>query len=530
LQTLGPNTPGAPSHFRRQAARGAAGVAALTALLALADCSGAPPALVTGDEATRFYEEAYGGIAKYYIEPVQPGALAMAGLHNLGTVDGTLSVEWSGNEVIARQNLTATRFVAPDAHNTDQWAALTEAVLTWAREHSPAVASLSPDGLDAVVVEGSMTLLDRFSHYAAPEIARERRAARDGFGGIGVTLDTEGAGIRIVQIMPEAPAAEAGLHVDDRILAIDGTETSSLPREEVVRRLRGPTDSLVALAVARAPSTERLTFSIHRAHIVPPTVTLDEQQGIAHLRLSGFNQQTAASLADLLAQAHREMGANLHGIILDLRGNPGGLLDQSVEVASLFLDATPVSSTIGRVPESIQYFAAPHRAVERLPLVVLVNGGSASASEIVAAALQDTGRGVVVGTASFGKGTVQNVQHLSNDAEMTVTWARLLTPGGYVLHEHGVVPTVCTANLPQEGAGLSAALHHESAELARPRASLDETGWRQLRALCPGAREDHAIELTAARRVLEDPALYARALSTSPAAALRPVAAASLLR
>jgi carboxyl-terminal processing protease len=224
------------------------------------------------------------------------------------------------------------------------------------------------------------------------------------------------------------------------------------------------------------------------------------------------------------------MGASLRGLILDLRGNPGGLLDQSVEVASLFLDATPVSSTIGRVPESIQYFAAPHRDVERLPMVVLVNGGSASASEIVAAALQDTGRAVVVGTASFGKGTVQNVQRLSNDAEMTVTWARLLTPGGYVLHEHGVVPTVCTANLPEDGAGLGGALRDESTALVRPRASLDEAGWRRLRALCPGDREDHDVELMAAKRVLDDPALYARALGTSPAAALRPVATAGMVR
>jgi carboxyl-terminal processing protease len=528
LQTSPSKAPTTPLHHGIVGP--AAGAAAFLAVLALAGCGGAPPSGAIANDTTRFYQEAYGGIAKYYIEPVQPGALAIAGLRNLTSIDATLSVEWTGSEVVAHHGLSSTHFAAPDARDAEQWAELTETVLNWARERSPAVAGLSPDGLDATVVEGSMTILDRFSHYAAPELARERRASRDGFGGIGVTLDTEGDGIRVVQIMPETPAAEAGLQVDDRILAIDGVETTALTREEVVRRLRGPNESLIALAVTRAPSPKRLNFSMRRAHIVPPTVTLREENGIAHLRLSGFNQQTAPSVADLLQQAHRDMGASLRGLILDLRGNPGGLLDQSVEVASLFLDATPVSSTIGRVPESIQYFAAPHRDVERLPMVVLVNGGSASASEIVAAALQDTGRAVVVGTASFGKGTVQNVQRLSNDAEMTVTWARLLTPGGYVLHEHGVVPTVCTANLPEDGAGLGAALHHESTELVRPRASLDEAGWRRLRALCPGDREDHDVELMAARRVLDDPALYARALGTSPAAALRPVATAGMMR
>jgi carboxyl-terminal processing protease len=491
-------------------------------VMALAGCSAAPHSLAAGDGDVRAYEEAYIGISKYYIEPVQPGALAIAGLRNLSTIDATLVVDLSAGEIILRHGAEAVRFSAPEPRDAARWAELTEEVLAAARERSAAVAGLSRDSLDATVIEGSVGLLDRFSHYAAPELARERRASREGFGGIGVTLDTEGPDVRIVQVMPDTPASEAGLHIDDRIVAIDGVDTATLPREEVVHRLRGPSDSLVALAIARADLRDRLTFSMRRAHIVPPTVTLEEMGGIAHLRLSSFNQQTASSLAELLLQAHRDMGASLHGIILDLRGNPGGLLDQSVEVASLFLDATPVSSTVGRVPESIQYFAAPHREVERLPMVVLVNGGSASASEIVAAALQDTGRALVVGTTSFGKGTVQNVQRLSNDGELTVTWARLLTPGGYVLHEHGVVPTVCTADLPADGSGLAALLRRNSgvlaAEFARPRASLDEADWHKLRALCPGERDDHEVELRAARRLLDDPPLYARALNTAPAA------------
>ncbi len=227
------------------------------------------------------------------------------------------------------------------------------------------------------------------------------------------------------------------------------------------------------------------------------------------------------------------MGSGLHGIILDLRGNPGGLLDQSVEAASLFLDGVPVTSTVGRVPESIQYFTAPHREVERLPLVVLVNGGSASASEIVAAALQDTGRAVVVGSASYGKGTVQNVQRMPNDGEITVTWSRLITPGGYILHEHGVVPTVCTANVADGAGGVSSALSRRtntlSAELSQARAGLDDAGWRKLRELCPGQRDDHEIEVQAARRLLADPVLYARALGTAPGAA-RPMTTARMTR
>jgi carboxyl-terminal processing protease len=225
------------------------------------------------------------------------------------------------------------------------------------------------------------------------------------------------------------------------------------------------------------------------------------------------------------------MGKGLRGIILDLRGNPGGLLDQSVEVASLFLDGTRVASTVGRVSESTQSFVAPHRQVERLPMAVLINGGSASAAEIVAAALQDGGRAVVVGSASYGKGTVQNVKPLPDDGELTVTWARLIAPAGYTLHEHGVVPTVCTANLPDDAEGVATALANGSPTLYQARAELDEAKWRRLRETCPGQREDHDIDIAVAERVLAEPTLYGRALRLTPTGApTRAVTAAAQTR
>ncbi len=503
--------------------------AAVVVLLALAGC-GHGPRPAAADGQPRLFEEAYSDIAKYYIEPVRPAALALAGLGGLATIDATFSLEQAGDEVVLHHGDSATRFAAPDARDAQGWAELTDAVLTTARERSPAVAALSSAKLDETVLERSMSVLDRVSHYLAPDRARERRAARDGFGGIGVSLDTEGKDIRIVEVMPETPAAEGGLHVNDVIVAIDGVETATLARDEIAQRLRGPIDTLVALAVTRAEVLKPLYFALQRTRIVPPTVSLREANGIAHLRVTGFNQDTAQRLSELLHQAHNDMGGRLHGIILDLRGNPGGLLDQSVDVASLFLDDAPVTSTIGRVPESVQYFTAPHREVEQLPLVVLVNGGSASASEIVAAALQDSGRAVVVGTASFGKGTVQNVQRMPDDGELTVTWSRLITPAGYILHEHGVVPTVCTANLPDDARGLATLWRSTAAlstELKRPRAGLDEAGWRKLRGLCPAEREDRKIDVQAAGRLLADPVLYARALGATPAS--RPITTARLM-
>lgn len=509
--------------------------ASALAILTLANCGGTPNLHAdAADDHTYLYREAYTDIASYYIDPVTPASLAMAGLNNLATIDASLSVERSGKDVILHYGGSVTRFAAPDLGDAEGWAALTEMVVTAARARSPAIAALSADRLDQAVIDGSTTTLDRFSHYSPPRVARERRASRDGFGGIGVTLNAEGSDIRVVEILPDMPAAAAGLHVDDRIVAIDGSDVATLRREEVANRLRGPDDSIVAIAVTRADTPHRLTFSVRRTHIVPPTVTLIEHHGIAHLRLTSFNQQTAKSVADRLAQAHREMGSALSGIILDLRGNPGGLLDQSVEVASLFLDGTAVSSTLGRVPESIQYFTAPHHNAERLPLAVLVNGGSASASEIVASALQDTGRAVVVGTSSYGKGSVQNVMRMPNDGELTITWARLITPAGYILHLHGVVPTICTANLSDDPEAISTALSDgvgaASAELSRPRTGLDDGSWKRLRELCPGRHDDHDIDLKTAQRLLTDPALYARALGATPANIARPISTAGVTR
>ncbi|HKW53713.1 MAG TPA: S41 family peptidase [Stellaceae bacterium] len=502
------------------------------AFIALVGCGSAPTAPAASGSQVQLFEEAYDSISRYYIEPVHPAALAMAGLGNLAKIDGDILVERSGDQILLHDAGAVTRFAAPDAQDARGWATVTDAVMTTARDQSPAVASLSLTSLDQRVLEGTVGMLDRFSHYMGPEVARERRASRDGFGGIGVSLDSASGAVRIAEVLPDTPAALAGLRVNDIITAIDGVDTATLPREDAAQRLRGPADSIVTLAVTRPGSPQPLHVAMQRARIVPPTVTLKEGHGVAHLRLTSFNQQTAQSLADLLQQAHRDMGSALHGIILDLRGNPGGLLDQSIDVASLFLDGVPVSSTVGRVPESIQYFTAPHRDVERLPLIVLVNGGSASASEIVAAALQDTGRAVVVGSASYGKGTVQNVQRMPNDGELTVTWSRLITPGGYVLHEHGVVPTVCTANVADGTGGVASAVLRSttalSAELGQARAGLDEAGWRRLRELCPGQRDDHEIEVQAARRLLADPVLYARALGTTPGTA-RPMTTARMM-
>ncbi len=491
---------------------------AVVTLLVLGACAQAPqhPAVTAAGERGLFVE-ASKDIIEFHIKSVLPDQIAMDGLSQLTVIDPRLTLERRTGEVILRRGDVRRGFEAPEPSATAKWGAVTEATLDAARKLSPEVAEIPSDRLDEMIIDASLAHLDPFSRYARPEVAREHRAARDGFAGIGVTLDIQESDVRIASVLPDTPAAIAGLLPGDRLVALDGVPVAKLTAEDIRGHMRGPAQTLVQLAVIRPGAADPLALTIQRANIVPETVTLREDGGLAWLTLRAFNQRTAASLAELLQQAHRDLGSSLHGIVLDLRDNPGGLLDQSVDVASLFLDGGNIISTIGRNPQSEQHFVAPeNHDAEALPMAVLVDGGSASASEIVAAALQDSGRAVVIGTSSYGKGTVQTVLRTANDGELTVTWAQIITPGGYFLNTHGVVPTLCTA--PIEGAAadvetLLAGPLSAATSLARQRDTLDDASWTKLRALCPPERNNHGIDSQVASRLLADPALYARVLS-----------------
>jgi carboxyl-terminal processing protease len=484
------------------------------------------------DDGRELFTQGYEKITRYYLESTDAETLTMAGLEKLTSLDPDLAVKRDDKDVVLlRDGVPIGHFMAPQPADNWGWGGVTASVLTTARHASPKLAEAKPDEVDKTVFEGIVGTLDRFSHYASPTTARERRAERNGFGGIGVTLDAEETEVRILAVLPDSPAEHAGIKANDRIVSVDGTATSTLTREQVVRRLRGAPGTQVLVGIERPGLGQALALSVSRGHIVLPTVAMHHEGGVAVFRIASFNQETADQLVEAIAKAHKEMGGMPRGIVLDLRDNPGGLLDQSIKVSSLFLDGGLVVSTVGRVPESKQrFYAAPTHVTDGIPVAVLVNGGSASASEIVAAALQDTGRAVVIGTASFGKGTVQNVLELPNEGELTVTWARLITPEGYILHEHGVVPTVCTTNLNDDDSSLAHAVQvgttRGTGPAANPRVTLDDQGWKDLRQTCPPERVDRDADLKVAERLVSDPTLYSRALNATPTTLARTAAAA----
>lgn len=483
-------------------------------------------------ESRQLYTAAFDKITHYYIEPVNAQSLSMAGLAKLTSLDSDIAVKPEGGRLtLLHAGKPLTEFMTPAPDDNDGWGNLTAAALESARAASPKIAATSTEDLDKTVLDGVVGTLDRFSRYAAPMAAQDIRAERNGFEGIGVTLDADESVVRVLSVIPGGPAESAGIEANDLILAIDGAKVAAMSREEVINRLRGAPGSHVTISIQRTATSEPIVLSIARAHIVLPTVATHREGGVAVFRLSSFNQDSGNELFNAVKDAHDDPDHKLSGIVLDLRDDPGGLVDQSVAVASLFLSGGTVVSTRGRAEGSQQQFPVlPSHLTDGIPMVVLVNGGSASASEIVAAALQDTGRAVVIGTSSYGKGTVQDVfDDLPNEGELTITWARLIPPGGYILHEHGVVPSICTSGLSDDADAIARVIEQGTSQAtgiaARPRAALDEPGWQSLRQTCPPERADRAADLKIAERLFADPALYGRALASIPSTPARMAAA-----
>ena len=467
----------------------------------------------------------YASITEKYIEAVSAATLAMEGMRGLGAIDPALTVRRSENVVVlAASGRTIARFPAPADDDVEGWAALTAKVSAAGRRTSKELRTASDEKLYEAVFDGVLSSLDILSRYAGAEEARRNREKRDGFDGIGIRVRMEARAARVTWVLADTPAAGAGLRKGDRITHVDGVSVRGFTRHEVVRRLRGPSHSSVALTVRREGADGPLAFEMERRHIVLPTVTERRDHGIIFLTVTSFNQRTASSVAAKLTKALEGMGGSPKGLVLDLRGNPGGLLKQSIEVADLFLTQGQIVRTHGRHPDSEQRYEADGEDMAHgLPLVVLVDGKSASAAEIVAAALQDHGRAVVIGTTSFGKGTVQTVIRLPNDGEITLTWSRLITPSGYVLHGLGVMPDICTSGAAGNVRKLIAAVFRRKAKIAAARARWQTAGLgeakkrRDLRAGCPAERRRKALEIEVAHRLLSDRALYGRALNLTAA-------------
>ncbi len=306
------------------------------------------------------------------------------------------------------------------------------------------VEEVSEQELVEAAINGMLTALDPHSGYLDPNRYRDMQVQTRGeFGGLGIEVTMENGLVKVVSPIDDTPAYRAGIEAGDLITHIDGEPVMGLSLGEAVERMRGPVDSDIELRVLRQTRDEPFEVNLSRAVIKISPVRARAEGDIAYIRLTTFNEQTNAVMREEVARLKDEMGNQFRGLVLDMRNNPGGLLDQAVAVADAFLDQGEIVSTRGRRAQSVQRFnARSGDIIDGTPMVVLINGGSASASEIVAGALQDHHRGIVMGTASFGKGSVQTIMPISGQGAIRLTTARYYTPAGTSIQAKGITPDI----------------------------------------------------------------------------------------
>ncbi|WP_147111717.1 S41 family peptidase [Tateyamaria sp. syn59] len=308
------------------------------------------------------------------------------------------------------------------------------------------VEQVEPSELIEAAIDGMLTSLDPHSSYLSPDDAAQMQVQTRGeFGGLGIEVTQEEGFIKVVSPIDSTPAAEAGIEAGDFITHVDGESMLGLTLDEAVDKMRGPVGSEIIITVVREGETEPFDVSIIRDTIELQAVRSRTQGETVVLRVTTFNDKTTPNLISKLEEEVEALGGmnSVNGFVLDLRNNPGGLLTQAIRVSDAFLEEGEIVSTRGRDPaDGDRFNATPGDLAQGKPIVVLINGGSASASEIVAGALQDHRRAIVVGTKSFGKGSVQTVMPLRGDGAMRLTTARYYTPSGRSIQALGVSPDI----------------------------------------------------------------------------------------
>lgn len=314
------------------------------------------------------------------------------------------------------------------------------------RIRSQYVEEAEPSELIEAAINGMLTSLDPHSSYLSPTDADNMRVQTSGeFGGLGIEVTQEEGFVKVVSPIDGTPAAEAGIEAGDFITHVDGESVLGLTLDAAVEKMRGPVGSEIVITVVREGETEPFDVSIIRDTIELQAVRTRVQGETVVLRVTTFNEKTFPNLEAKLAEEVEKLGGldNVNGFVVDLRNNPGGLLTQAIKVSDAFLDEGEIVSTRGReAADGDRFNATPGDLAQGKPIVVLINGGSASASEIVAGALKDHRRAIIVGTKSFGKGSVQTVMPLQNGGAMRLTTARYYTPSGRSIQSLGVSPDI----------------------------------------------------------------------------------------
>lgn len=459
------------------------------------------------------------------LEPVSVPQLTLWGLRGAISVDAGLTIEERGLVLDLKQaNRSIHQCVIPPAPTAAAWGQAGAELMSAAWEMSDIVRDAGFQALIASFFDELFNHLDPYSRYVPPGAADFDRARRSGAAGVGLALAKVGQAFVVQSVNADGPGAEAGIIRGDSILAVDDQATLGEDLATVLSWIAGIDGTEVGITLRRRDGSTQV-IDVERVVVPPETVFAEQVGSLLLVRIAGFSSDTDRRLGQEFERllAHGPVPRRPRGVVLDLRGNRGGLLRQAVAATSLMLESGLIALTAGRNPAAThEWRAIAHDATEGAPIVVLVDGHSASAAEIMAAALANQGRAVVVGSSTLGKGLVQTITTLPDGGELFVTWSRVLAPSGWPIQNLGVLPQVCTSQgldaTLQQLASLSRGRLPLADALARhdaARAPLPGSEITALRNACPAA-DGREADMTAARYLLDHPAAYAAARQQRP--------------
>lgn len=470
-------------------------------------------------QARNVYGEALAFMAPRILDPIPIAQLTIWGLRGLTALDPALTASLhDGRLQLADRARLVADITAPKDESPVSWAAAAVDLSSAGLALSPLMRRAGTQGIIQAFFDELFNHLDPYSRYVAPSDAGVDREHRTGQGGLGLSLIRQkGAQIVVQSVIDESPAALAGVRPGDTIIAVGGQPATGQDPMTVSALIAGPERTAVTLTW-RGHDGRTRNAQIERAMVPPETVFSDRIGDILVMRVSGFSSSTDTRLA------HTLQGGLIgphppSGIVLDLRGNRGGLVRQAVMSTDTFLPAGIVAMTAGRAPDASHVWRSNDgELAEGVPLVLVVDGRTASAAEILAAALADRGRAVVVGSTTLGKGLVQAIDPLPDGSELFVTWSRVLAPLGWPIQGLGLLPQVCTSlgrdALRRQLLALAEGVQPMASAIRLHRASrapLTPMQILAIRNICPAA-EGRDADMEAARALIDNPAAYAAAL------------------
>jgi carboxyl-terminal processing protease len=455
------------------------------------------------------------------LEVVTAAQLAMWGLGGLTTIDPALSAVLKDTTITLQVRGRAVREVAVSGLDGPAWAQAAAKIVATAYVASPAMRAAGQAGITKILFDEMLAHLDPYSRYIPPIEAVDDRDRRVGHAGIGVMLAQHGHSVTVRDVVIGSPGALAGLVPGDVIQWVDGRSALNHDARAVNAMLNGPEGTELRMGWLNHDGTSR-GATLTRVMIPPETVFPRREGDIEIVQITGFSQTTDQHVIQVIRDLPR--GARpVSGIVLDLRGNRGGLVRAAVATANTFLPPGVILRSSGRAPETNRvWLSGGGELAKDVRVVVLVDGGTASAAEILAAALADRGRAVVVGSSTFGKGVVQTIDPLPDGGELFLTWSRILAPRGWPIQSLGVMPQICTslgeAAVRRQLDALAAGRLDMEAAVAASRAARAPLSPDQIVAIrepCPAA-DPRESDIAVARSVLESPGFDAALLGLMP--------------